>query len=70
MAPGQYQRVKMEVRASGLIRCFVDDQLVLETTQDLSGLPRTLAPGLHANAYPPEQRFTFDDFVVRKLAGQ
>lgn len=67
MAPGQYQRVKMEVRASGLIRCFVDDQLVLETTQDLSGLPRTLAPGLHANAYPPEQRFTFDDFVVRKL---
>jgi hypothetical protein len=68
MAPGQSQRVRMEVRATGLIQCFVDDRLVLSTTEDLSRLPRTLAPGVHANAYPPEQRFTFDDFVVRKLA--
>jgi hypothetical protein len=68
MAPGQYQRVRMEVRSNGSIQCFVDDQLVLATTQDLSGLPRTLAPGVAANSYPPAQRFTFDDFVVRRLA--
>jgi hypothetical protein len=68
MAPGQYQRVRMEVRANGSIRCFVDDQLVLSTTQDLSGLPQMLAPGVSANSYPPEQRFTFDDFAVRRLA--
>jgi hypothetical protein len=68
MAPGQYLRVRMEVRANGSIRCFVDDKLVLDTTQSLPGLPRMLAPGVSANSYPPEQRFTFDDFVVRKLA--
>ncbi len=67
VAPGQHQRVRMEVRANGSIRCFVDEQLVLDTTQDLSRLPRMLAPGVSANSYPPEQRFTFDDFVVRRL---
>jgi hypothetical protein len=68
MTPGQNQRVMMEVWASGLIRGFVDNALVLETTQNLSGLPALLAPGVSTNAYPPNQRFTFDDFVVRRLA--
>ncbi len=67
-APHQYQHVRMEVRANGLIQCFVDNKLVLSTTQDLSKLPQKLAPGINANSYPPAQRFTFDDFVVRKLA--
>lgn len=56
------------MRANGSIQCFVDGKLVLSTTQDLAKLPRMLAPGVNANANPPAQRFTFDDFVVRKLA--
>jgi hypothetical protein len=67
-APGQARRVKMEVRANGSIRCFVDGTPVLSTTQDLSKLPPTLAPGINADSYPPAQRFTFDDFMVRRLA--
>jgi hypothetical protein len=61
------RRVRMEIRADGSIRCFVDDKQVLSTTQDLSKLPRTLTPGVNVNSYPPVQRLTFDDFLVRKL---
>ena len=55
------------MRASGLIQCFVDDKLVMSVNQDLSDLPKALAPGINTNSYPPSQRFAFDDFVVRKL---
>ena len=65
--PHQTQHVRLEVRASGLIQCFVDDKLVMSVNQDLSDLPKALAPGINTNSYPPSQRFAFDDFVVRKL---
>ena len=57
----------MEIGATGLIQCFVDDKLVLSTSQDLPELPSTLTPGINANSYPPQQQFTFDNFVVRTI---
>jgi hypothetical protein len=66
--PHRSQRVRMEVGADGSIRGFVDGKLILSATADLSRLPRMLTPGINANSYPPMQRFTFDDFVVRNLA--
>jgi hypothetical protein len=68
MAPNKTQRFALEIHADGRIRCLVDDVVILTTTQDLSAYPTMLPPGIGANSYP-SQKFTFDNLVVRKLAG-
>ncbi|MGB6221758.1 MAG: hypothetical protein WBG04_12050 [Haloferula sp.] len=43
-------RIRMELDDAGQLKVYVDDTLYIDHTQDISGLPLTLKPGLSVNS--------------------
>jgi hypothetical protein len=66
MSPGQVQRVRLEVYATGKLRVLVDGTLAIETTADLSAFPSTTTPCIGANAYAG-QTFSYDNLLVYRI---
>lgn len=59
-------RLRLEILAPSTINCYVDNQLVLSATHDLSLFPIQMNPGVAGNSYP-SPRIRYDNLVVRAL---